>query len=49
MATYHIDQIDQKILSFLVNNASAVFLEPLFIRESKDWKPTESSQDQGCS
>ncbi len=27
MATYHIDQIDQKILSFLVNNARMPFLE----------------------
>ena len=27
MATYHIDQIDQKILSFLVKNARMPFLE----------------------
>ena len=27
MATYHIDQIDQKILSFLINNARMPFLE----------------------
>ena len=27
MASYHIDQIDQKILSFLVNNARMPFLE----------------------
>ena len=27
MATYHIDQVDQKILSFLVNNARMPFLE----------------------
>lgn len=27
MATYHIDQIDRKILSFLVNNARMPFLE----------------------
>ena len=27
MSTYHIDQIDQKILSFLVNNARMPFLE----------------------
>ena len=27
MATYHIDQIDQKILSYLVKNARMPFLE----------------------
>ena len=33
MATYHIDQIDQKILSYLVKNARMPFLE--IARESR--------------
>ena len=49
MSNYQIDQIDQKILSFLVKNARMPFLEiarecnvsgAAITRESRDWKPT---------
>ena len=47
MHSYHIDQIDQKILSFLVKNARMPFLE--IAREGKAFLPVEYHDGEKAS